>query len=307
VLARSAPRILAAYVKETANMTEGAAPVSRHVTLPHSKRHSHPSSFKTSARGVRPRSARPRHRYSRVRLADSMGGLPQMDVEVPAAQKEASVKAEASPKAAAASSPKASPPASSADEPADPSPKEGKGSRQTKTPAQTKVLNEAFAKSDTLSTEDYAALATSTGLLEKDVKDFFTRKRQRERSKSAAAAAAEPKKRKGKDDGKGGPPKKKSAAAAAAAGKSPRAKKVKATAAQTAAAIKAIEAIHGPPRVPMPSPDTPASKGGGNADEVAALKAEIAQLKQALGSTKSELSALKAAGSAAPAASAAGD
>lgn len=178
-----------------------------------------------------------------------------------------------------AASPKASPPASSTDEPAAASPKAPK----RKTAAQTKVLNEAFAKKDTIGPEACAKLAASTGLTEKEVKQFFTHKRQRAKN----ASAGESKKRKGKDDGKSGPAKKK----AAAAGKSPKSKPVKATAAQTAAAIKAIEAIHGPPRIPVPSQGTPQ----GEPEEVAALKAEVQQLKQELANAKSELDALKAA------------
>ena len=180
-----------------------------------------------------------------------------------------------------AASPKASPPASFTDEPAAASPKGPK----RKTAAQTKALNEAFAKKDTIGPEACAKLAASTGLTEKEVRQFFTHKRQRAKN----ASGGESKKRKGKDDGKSGPAKKK--AAAAAGGKSPKSKPVKATAAQTAAAIKAIEAIHGPPRIPVPSQGTPQ----GEPEEVAALKAEVQQLKQELASAKSELDALKAA------------
>lgn len=188
-----------------------------------------------------------------------------------------------------AASPKSSPPASAGDELADANTKAIR-----KTPAQTKALNEAFEKSDTLAPDACTKLAASTGLTEKQVREFFTRRRKNEKNKSAGGAV-ESKKRKGKDDGKSGSAKKKKAASAAGKSpkspKAPKAKTVKATAAQTEAAIKAIEAIHGPPRLPATSQGTPQ----GEPAEVAALKAEVQQLKHELASANTELDSFKAA------------
>lgn len=162
------------------------------------------------------------------------------------------------------------------------SPKAGMPKR---TPAQTKALNAAFEKSNTLTADACTALASSLSLPEQDVKDYFVRKRNREK-KAAEKQAAEPKKRKG-DVKAGGPAKKK-----ANGGASPKPKKVKATAAQTAAAIKAIEAIHGPPRGAKPSESVNLAA---SEQENAALKQENAALKAELASAKSEIAALKAA------------
>ena len=203
----------------------------------------------------------------RLQADQSLLAGTQMDTETPAATS-----------GAKPASPKGSPLASATEESA------GANAKPRKTAAQTKALNEAFAKSDALSPGVCAELVASTGLAEKEVKEFFARKRKREQNKSDGDA--ETKKRKGKDDGKGGPAKKKKAAASAAAKspkKSPKAKPVKATAAQTEAAIKAIEAIHGPPRLPIASQGTPEGKP----EEVAALKAEVEQLKQELAEAKS--------------------
>jgi len=77
------------------------------------------------------------------------------------------------------------------------------------------------------------------------------------------------------------------------------AQQVKATAAQTAAAIKAIEAIHGPPRGANTSASVlaaaSASEFAAMKEELKACKEELKGCKVEIAAQKSEIAALKAA------------
>ena len=162
---------------------------------------------------------------------------------------------------------------------AEASPKAG-GRKDAK---QLKILAVAFEKDSSIPQgERLADLCQKTGCEGKDVKVYF----QRKRSGSAKPAGGVTKKRKGGAKASPGGKKKPKATPKpkAAAKKKPSADALR-------AAVEAIEAIHGPPKLVAAYPAGWGADGAGGA-----TAAEVAQMREDIAALWAEIAKLKAAG-----------